>query len=526
MSQRQVIGLGTWMDKLASRLVEREKRLGRSLELLRTEAGIAASGIVHLGSMADSVRAHAVALALKNLGYNSETIQFADDMDGLRSVPAELPREVGKYLLHPVSLIPDPFNCHGSYAEHMEYLLLDALEKAGIRATFMRAYDAYKSGILAEQIRKILKNHKAVGEKINELTGQKKFLDTLPYFPICGNCGRVYTAYAYKFESGSGKVLYRCKGVTVKGVWHEGCGYEGEADIKKADGKLSWKVEWAARWAALDIRFEAYGKDLANSIMVNDWVSREILQFEPPMHVQYELFLDESKRKISKSRGVSVFTPQSWYRYGTPQSLILLLLKRIKGTRVISPPLIPALMNELDRLQDAYYSGSGDIKSRGLFMYIYNLEPPREPPSKVPYTLLTQLAGAAPDGAEEQFVISRLQRYGYKVDDTVRERVRMAINFVKDFGQVEVKPVQLSENQKKAINELIKVIEKAGSGDEIQNGIFNAARNNGLQPAEFFRTLYEVLIGQPRGPRLGPYIFEDLGRERTIEKLREAVGRP
>jgi lysyl-tRNA synthetase class 1 len=102
----------------------------------------------------------------------------------------------------------------------------------------------------------------------------------------------------------------------------------GEANIVKGQGKLAWKVEFAARWAALDIRFEAFGKDIMDSVRVNDWVSDEILAFPHPFHVKYELFLDRAGKKISKSAG-NVFTPQKWLRYGTPESRILILLKRI-----------------------------------------------------------------------------------------------------------------------------------------------------------------------------------------------------
>ena len=68
-------------------------------------------------------------------------------------------------------------------------------------------------------------------------------------------------------------------------------------------GKLAWKVEFAARWAAFDIRFEAYGKDIMDSVKVNDWVSEEILNYPPPHHVKYEMFLDKGGKKISKSLG-------------------------------------------------------------------------------------------------------------------------------------------------------------------------------------------------------------------------------
>ena len=44
-----VIGKGTWIDKVADTLVRREKKLGRSLDLIRVESGLGASGIPHIG---------------------------------------------------------------------------------------------------------------------------------------------------------------------------------------------------------------------------------------------------------------------------------------------------------------------------------------------------------------------------------------------------------------------------------------------------------------------------------------------
>ena len=62
-------------------------------------------------------------LALKNLGCNSELVAFCDDKDGLRKVPAGLPADMSKnlekYLGYSVSSIPDPFGCHESYGKHM-----------------------------------------------------------------------------------------------------------------------------------------------------------------------------------------------------------------------------------------------------------------------------------------------------------------------------------------------------------------------------------------------------------------------
>ena len=141
--------------------------------------------------------------------------------------------------------------------------------------------------------------------------------------------------------------LTNVKALKSEGKLIAGCGHEGEVDIKSGEGKLTWKSEFAARWKALDIRFEAYGKDIADSVRINDRICREVLCFEPPSHAKYEMFLDKGGKKISKSAG-NVFTPQVWFHYGSPQSLLLLMLKRFVGTRTLDVSDIPAYMNEMD----------------------------------------------------------------------------------------------------------------------------------------------------------------------------------
>ncbi|MFI5407278.1 MAG: lysine--tRNA ligase, partial [Nitrososphaerales archaeon] len=60
MSEQEIFGKGTWIDKLAHELLEREKSLGRRLDLLRVESGLGASGVPHIGSLGDAVRAYGV----------------------------------------------------------------------------------------------------------------------------------------------------------------------------------------------------------------------------------------------------------------------------------------------------------------------------------------------------------------------------------------------------------------------------------------------------------------------------------
>ncbi len=524
MSEEKIIGRGTWIDKIAYEVIEREKRLGRSTEIIYTESGLGASGFPHVGSMADAVRSYAVSLALRDIGYNSKLIAFSDDMDGLRKVPEGIPDNYEQYLLMPVSKIPDPFGCHNSYAEHMSGMLLEALDTAGVEYIHKSGYETYKKGLLVEEIDTILRNWRRVGEIIYEETKQDKFLKRLPYYAICKQCGRIYTTEAYHYDPARKRVLYRCIGGEVRNKFYEGCGYEGEADITRDDGKLSWKSEFAARWRRLDIRFEAYGKDISDSVRVNDRISREILGFEPPYHVRYELFLDDTGRKIAKSRG-NVYTPQVWYRYGSPESLKLFLLKRMTSTRKIKVDTVITMMRELDYHRNVYH---GRIKVDnlvkrqrmiGLIEYVYNLG--EVPPVKVPYEIILKLAETVPQDRAETVIEKLLSKYGYQVDSEVKKIINYAINWVRDFGKppVELEQVEITEDMRNAIEYLIKNMDSNMDGDAIQTLLFETARRNNVPYRNFFRILYTMIIRTPRGPKLGPLI-KDLGVDEVKKILR------
>jgi len=527
------IGRGTWYDKMAAQIIERERKLGRSLDLIRTEMGLGASGFPHIGSLGDAARSFAVTLALREQGYRSELVAFCDDKDGLRKVPAGLPDSLEKYLGFPVRSIPDPFGCHESFGVHMSSLLLEALDKCGIEYHHMSAEKVYAKGVLNKEIAALLLDAKKVGEIVKEEVGQERYTEVLPYFAICSNCGRIYTTQAYEFLPEENKVLYKCEGMEIKGKWIAGCGHKGEADVRKGEGKLTWKSDFAARWRALDIRFEAYGKDIADSVRINDRICREILSFEPPSHAMYEMFLDKSGKKISKSTG-NVFTPQVWFRYGSPQSLMLLMLKRFVGTRTLDVSDIPTYMNELDSLEDVYFGKKQAkderelTKNRGLYEYCWTLKPPRKLSVHVPYNLLTFLAKMAPKGNEDIFIAERLNSYcllpkGQGFDVDLRGRIEYAFNWVKDFEEIKETTVSLNEEERRAIAELVETLKTEDEPEKIQNAVFDIAKKQGMQPGSFFKALYMILVGVPQGPRLGPYLLA-MGKQNVVDALQRALG--
>ncbi len=522
----QIIGRGTWLDKIAADIVEREKTLGRAGNSLRVESGLGASGIPHIGSFGDAARAHGVRMALENIKVTTELIAFSDDMDGLRRVPTGFPKSLSKYLGFPVSSIPDPFGCHESYGQHMGSLLLDSLDKTGIVYRAVSGTRAYKEGLFNEQIDKILRNAARVGQIIKETLGQEKYTETLPYFPVCKNCGRIYTTKALEYIPERHVVTYVCQDVELRAETLKGCGHKGEVDVRKGDGKLSWKVEFAARWSALKINYEAYGKDLTESVRANDRVMEEVLGEAPPFHTRYEHFIDKTGSKISKSVG-NVIAPQLWLKYGPPQSLLLLMFKRSVGSRAVWVKDIPTYIGELDELEDIYF-GRKQVKDpkelaklRGLYEYCWNMKPPSAPSIHIPHNLLVYLVKVAPKGKENDFVREKLASYGYKVTPTDPDflaRLERALNWARDIETISTREIDIEGKERDAVLELAGVINASNDEAYLQNVVFTIAKKHGLQPGSFFKTLYRILIGADSGPRLGPYILA-MGRENVAAAL-------
>lgn len=543
--QVKIIGRGTWLDRVASEVIEREQTLGRDLSMLRVESGIGASGLPHIGNLGDAIRSYGVKLALEGLGYKSELIAYSDDFDGLRKVPLGFPAWLNDYIAHPVSRIPDPVGCHSSYAAHVGSLLRESLDDLGIKYTFQSGTEAYKSGLLTPQIRKILLNAEVIGRKITEFAGQSKYEQRLPYTAVCKQCGKIYTTRVFSFDPARDVVSYKCEGTEVGDKHVEGCGYEGEVNIIEGEGKLMWKVEFAARWAALGIRFEAYGKELTDSVKINDWVAENVLAYPPPHHARYELFQDKSGKKMSKSSG-NLLTSEEWLTYASPESLRLLMFKRIVGARSVSVEDIPSYMDEFDELEEYYFSNSRDpnvmkdAKQRGLYEYTVLTVIPHAPGVHVPYKQVAELTAVAPPGALEEFVAKRLIVNGAVKEDSqeLRTRIQWAARWASDLklkaaqasstdssegtvGTSSVKP-EVDEKTGHALRQFAQALEACKTPEDVQAAAFAAIKRAGAEQGKFFTAVYRILVGTDRGPRLGPYVM-DAGAPSVSRRILEAL---
>jgi len=87
---------------------------------------------------------------------------------------------------------------------------------------------------------------------------------------------------------------------------------------------------------------------------------------------------------------------------------------------------------------------------------------------------------------------------------------------------VKREPVELNEQERAALQELIKLIAELETGEDIQSAVFTVARKHSIKPRNFFRTLYKILLGTQEGPRFGPYVATS-GKRKGLNLLKEAL---
>jgi len=155
------------------------------------------------------------------------------------------------------------------------------------------------------------------------------------------------------------------------------------------------------------------------------------------------------------------------------------------------------------------------------------MKPPIKPSIHVPYNLIAFLVKMSPKECINEYVTEKLQDYGYlqknqSLDAGLLQRMEYAINWTRDFEEIKETDVALSCTEKKAIGELIAQLQTEDAPDKIQNAIFNAAKSNNLKPGAFFKVLYQVLMGAPQGPRLGPY-FLAMGKQNVVAALQRTL---
>jgi lysyl-tRNA synthetase class 1 len=521
-----------WADQKAEEIVGRKKfnYIEKDIKpfekyVVKTSASI--SGVLHIGRLSDTIRGESVVRALLDKDFDAELIWVAEDMDPLRKIPERVPKEFETYIGTPVTDIPDPWECHENYASHHIERYLEVLhEFLGVDMTRHSMMEEYRKGSFKQFIQNMLKDIETVTEIQNKYRDKNNPLKKgwAPWTPVCKNCGKIITPRVKGFKSG--KVHYLCEDYNFESSIALGCGYEGEADPLRDEGKLMWKGEWAAQWALWKVCSEGAGKEYAvpnSAFYVNGELCERVLDFPMPVPIFYEHLMIDGK-KMSASVGNVVY-PHDWLEVAPPELLRFLFNKKLMKTRNFSWSYLPNLYDEYDRTAIGYLNDQLTPAQKRLFEITHQKkELPR--PMGIQFSMATFLSKIFSD---EATFIKSVERTGHYSDESrlsVTDRLAKARVWAEKYGVgipsllLDPSKVKINGKQKLFLNRLANFIEeKEYSEEEIQACIYYLSNETGISTREAFKAIYLAILGEERGPKASTLIAA-LDKNDVVERFK------
>jgi lysyl-tRNA synthetase, class I len=517
-------------------------------------SGASPSGPVHLGNLREFLTVHFVADELQRRGVQVRHLHVWDDFDRFRRVPAGVDPAWSEHVGRPLSAVPDPWDCHDSWAEHFKEPLRAALADLGVEMEEVSQTERYRAGFYRsavrtaieqrDQIEAILARHRtrkeaeSVESEAEEEppVGPSDELARFPFKPYCSSCGRD-TLDLTDFTDPV--IAYTCRV----------CGHEGRFDIDSdTDGKLVWKVDWPMRWAFEHVDFEPAGMDHAtpgSSFTVGHELVEGVFGMPRPAWFGYAFVGFAGVQKMSSSAGGAP-TAADALRILEPPILRWLYVRRQprQAFNIDFGPEVVRLYDEWDAL------GRKAETKRDVAVLAYERAASTASAGKlptprvvVPFRTLSSVADVTAGSAE---LISRIiGRVGHEhssVDD-LEPRLSKAMNWTSEFVPDSERTVvretpdaeRLASLSAREATWLALLLEELPDGDldiepvtTLVYGVPKLALGLEVDAAptdevkadqkEFFRLLYNLLVGKDRGPRL-PTLIVALGPEKVRSLL-------
>jgi lysyl-tRNA synthetase class 1 len=507
-----------WPFEEAQKIVERVKRRGGQREVI-FETGYGPSGLPHIGTFGEVARTTMVRTAFRLLTEDkipTRLICFSDDMDGLRKVPTNIPNQeaMRAYLHQPLTKVPDPFGEYESFGGGNNARLRKFLDQFGFAYEFLSATEVYKSGRFDVTLLKMLAVYDEVMAVMLPSLGEERQQSYSPFLPLSPTTGAVLQVPIVERKVAAGTIVFRDPDNGNKLT---------EVPVTGGKVKCQWKADWALRWAALGVDYEMSGKDLIDSVKLSTRLC-QILGGDPPDGFNYELFLDENGQKISKSKGNGL-TIEDWLAYASPESLSLYMFHRPRSAKKLYFDVIPKAVDEYFVFLDAYPSQDEDKKLGNPVWHIHSGRPPTID-MPVTFTMLLNLASASNTHDKNVlwgFILRHVKGVTPETHPKLDELVGYAVRYYNDFVQPKKIFRAPDDVERKALESLDKKLADLPTNadpETIQGVILDVARaipryqdqerkgptgGPGVSVV-WFSTLYEILLGQERGPRFGSFV--------------------
>jgi len=506
-----------WPFEEARKLLARLEKMASPPETVLFETGFGASGLPHIGTFGEVARTTMVRTAFEVLSegrFATRLICFSDDMDGLRKVPTNLPNQemLAEHLEQPLTSIPDPFGEYESFGAHNNARLRRFLDTFGFSYEFASSTEYYREGRFDATLLTMLRTYDRVMAVVLPTLGEERRQTYSPFLPVSPKTGAVLQVPILERNAEAGTIVFRDPADDQL----------VETPVTGGRVKCQWKADWAMRWAALGVDYEMSGKDLIDSVRLSSRIC-SILGGTPPEGFNYELFLDAEGQKISKSKGNGI-TIDEWLAYASPESLSLFMFQKPKAAKRLHFDVIPKAVDEYFSFLGSYADQDPD---RRLANPVWHIHAGTPPDVSVPVTFSMLLNLASASNAHDRDVlwgfltrhVPGLTREG---NDKLDELAGYAVRYYNDFVAPTKSFRAPDDVERQALVDLdaqLAALPDDADGEAIQAVVLDVGRaipryqdekRKGPQggpgvSVAWFSTLYQLLLGQQRGPRFGSF---------------------
>jgi lysyl-tRNA synthetase class 1 len=491
-----------WPFEEARRVLKRYEKAPPEKGYVLFETGYGPSGLPHIGTFGEVLRTTMIRRAFEVISdIPTRLICFSDDLDGMRKVPGNVPNQdkLREHLQRPLTSVPDPFGEYESFGHHNNAMLRRFLDTFGFEYEFYSATEFYASGQFDEVLKRAAERYDDIMKVMLKSLREERQQTYSIFLPIHPETGRVLYVPMKEVNA---------KDHTI--TFDDEDGREWTLPVTGGNVKLQWKPDFGARWAALGVDFEMYGKDHSTNTPIYDAIC-EILGAPAPEHFTYELFLDENGQKISKSSGNGISIDE-WLTYASTESLSYFMFGKPKTAKRLYFDVIPKAVDEYHQQLRAY--AEQDVAQR-LANPVYHIHGHNVPASTmvVSFAMLLNLASVA-HADDKETLWGFIRRYAPQASPETHPDLDQAAGFAVRYYNDFVKPHKVyraADDRERAAMEDLAARLRAYDGpledEALQTLVFAVGREHGFDPLrDWFKALYEVLMGAAQGPRFGGFI--------------------
>ncbi len=505
-----------WPFEEARKLLARIERHGQPAEIL-FETGYGPSGLPHIGTFGEVSRTAMVRHAFATMSdVPTRLLCFSDDMDGLRKAPDNVPNrdELARHLGLPLTRVPDPFGKFESFGHHNNARLRQFLDRFGFDYEFASSTEYYAAGRFDSALLTMLERYDDVMAIMLPSLRAERAQTYSPFLPLHPETGIVMQVPIEERRLDAGAIVWR----------DPDTGRRFETPVTGGACKLQWKPDWAMRWHALGVDYEMSGKDLIDSVKLANRICR-VLGSEPPDGFNYELFLDETGQKISKSKGNGL-TIEEWLNFASPESLQHFMYHKPREAKRLHFDVIPRAVDEYYAQVAAYSRQEPAQRLSNPVWHIHAGHPP-EIDMPVSFALLLNLATVA--NAETRDVLwGFLQRHIPEASPATHPDLDRLVGYALSYFQDFVKPRkryrpadQVEREALETLSEALGRLPAGASAEDIQAMLYDVGRAvpryqnfdaKGATPEKpgvslaWFNAIYQILLGEEKGPRFGSFV--------------------